>query len=273
MQPDVTLNLDVSGIIQRVALSNSIAHESVEAWVGKAWIDTVVAAPAVQRMLDDAQKAGVSAFHWVNQRFPSGLELPIEYTTVLLGGGAGMIAIGRSLEAVEGLGADLAAAKVSMERDAWKMRSVETRRRLLFNSATQPSLMIRPSDLVITEANPAATEALKASVGDALLLPFDEQTALKATLIIATTHGTAPAITLHLGSERAPWLVRASLPTESPAEGVLLRLSRTIAPIARVNADGPTREEARKLIQEKVAAIEAQVAQTVSELKRGTRES
>jgi len=48
-------------------------------------------------IVDDARRTGVSAFRQVNQRFPSGRELPIEYTTVRVAAG-GLLAMGRSLQ-------------------------------------------------------------------------------------------------------------------------------------------------------------------------------
>ena len=128
-QPDVTLLLDLDGVIREVTLSRSLSDEGIEGWLGKRWNDTVVdsGGEKVRRMLNDAREQGVSAFRQVTQRFPSGLELPMEYTTVLLGGRAGLLAVGKNLQAVAELQARLIAAQQAMERDYWKMREVETR--------------------------------------------------------------------------------------------------------------------------------------------------
>ena len=108
-----------------------------KSWIGRPWIETVenLGTSNVKRMLDDARTTGVSAFRQVTQRFPSGLELPMEYTTVLLGGRAGLLAIGKNLQAVAELQARLIAAQQAMERDYWKLREVETRYRLLFDAS------------------------------------------------------------------------------------------------------------------------------------------
>ena len=56
------------------------------------------------------------------------------YTTVLLGGHAGLLAIGKSLQAVAELQSRLITAQQTMERDYWKLRDVETKYRLLFDA-------------------------------------------------------------------------------------------------------------------------------------------
>lgn len=142
-QPDVTLLLDIEGVIRNATLSGSISDEAVEGWLGKPWRDTVtdLGGDKVRRMLDDAKSGGVSGFRQVTQRFPSGLELPMEYTTVMLGGRIGLIAIGKSLHAVADLQSRLIAAQQSMERDHWKMREIETRYRLLFEASAERSCL------------------------------------------------------------------------------------------------------------------------------------
>src|SRR5664279_3372524 len=96
-QPDVTLLLDMDGVIREATLSGAISSEGVDGWLGRPWGDTVsdLGGEKVRRMLEDAKARGVSAFRQVTQRFPSGLELPVEYTTLMLGGRAGLIAIGK----------------------------------------------------------------------------------------------------------------------------------------------------------------------------------
>ena len=122
-QPDVTLTLDMDGIIRGATLSDAIHGEQVQAWLGRPWSDTVgtVGVDRVRSMVKDARTAGVSAFHQLTQRFPSGLELPMEYTTVRLGGKSGLIAIGRNLKAVAELQSRLVAAQQAMthHRGSW----------------------------------------------------------------------------------------------------------------------------------------------------------
>ena len=126
---DVTLRLDGDATILDVTLSNTISGEFVKTWLGRPWVDTVAhnGVEKVMTILDDVRAGGVSAYRQIVQRFPSGLELPIEYTTVRFGDDGGFIAIGRCLNAASELQLRLVAAQQAMERDYWKLREVETR--------------------------------------------------------------------------------------------------------------------------------------------------
>lgn len=227
-QPDVTLRLDLAGVIRRAALSSAISDERVEDWVGRPWADTLVGGNThVRQMLEDARTSGVSFFHQVRQRFPSGLELAVEYTTVRLGENDGLLAIGRNLEVVSELRSRLMAAQKSMERDYWKLREVETRYRLLFDASTQPVLLINAGDTRILEANPAAIRALGVA-SDRELLPeilSAQRDVFKSMLARVREQGKAPGIVVHLGTDRQPWLMRASLIAAEPQAVFVLQLS------------------------------------------------
>lgn len=253
-QPDVTLTLDAEGVIQEVSVSAALAAENLSAWIGRAWVDTVAdtGTSKVRRLVEDARATRVSGFRQVPQRFPSGLEVLMEYTTVWLGDSGGVIAIGRSLRVVADLQARLIAAQQTMERDYWKLREVETRYRLLFNASNEAVLLVRAADLRIVEANPAATAALGlASRGGANGdgWPFlaevapEDQERLQEALIRVRGQGKAPALVLHLGRDREPWLVRASLVRAEGGALFLLQLSTFgMASATAPLADGPSIE-------------------------------
>ena len=220
LQPDVTLELDREGVIRSVSLSGAVPSEDVDEWIGRPWVETVVdpGGTKVERIVTDALETGVSAFRQVNQRFPSGIELPIEYTAVRLGR-KGLVAVGKSLHAVAELQSRLNAAQQAIERDYWKLREVETRCRLLFDRSNEAVLMVAASDLRILEANPTAIGALGLSPpdgnsGDADLLSevaAEDRPALTGMLQRVRDDGRAPGILVHVGAERRPLLVRASL--------------------------------------------------------------
>lgn len=220
-QPDVTLLLDMDGIIREASVSHAMNEAGVESWLGRPWIDTVAdASDKVRRMVEDARSTGISAFRQVTQRFPSGRELPIEYTTVLLGGRAGLLAIGKNLQAVAELQSRLVAAQQAMERDYWKLRDIETRYRLLFQTSAEAVLLLKASNLRVIDANPAAIAALElpprrpdGAYGRDFLadVSADERDALQAMLQRVRDQGKAPGIVMHFGGERKAWLLRASL--------------------------------------------------------------
>ncbi len=227
--PDVTLRLDMDGVIREVSLANSVSSEGADAWVGRPWVETVgdVGSDRVLRMVADARDHGVSDFRQVTQCFPSGLELPMEYNTVRLGAGAGLIAIGKNLQAVAGVQAGLLATQQVREQDAWKLRAVETRYRTLFQSSDDPMLMLHIDDLRVIDANPAAIRAGAMDAGrdfPAVVTPRDRE-AFRGVMDQVREHGRAPGILLHLGASSVPWLVRASLATGEAEPVFLLHLA------------------------------------------------
>jgi transcriptional regulator PpsR len=221
--------LDMDGVIRDATLSNTIGNESAAGWLGRPWVDTVddVGSDKVLRMVEDAREGGLSAFRQVTQRFPSGLELPIEYTTVRLGGKAGLIAIGRNLQAVADLQMRLVAAQQAMEQEYWKLREVETRYRLLFDASNEAVLLLRADTLRIIEANPAAIRGLGLAPSRDLLSEMSaiEQQSFQSMLQRVRQNGRAPGVLLHLGAARQAWLVRACLMTGEPGPMFMVQLA------------------------------------------------
>ena len=235
-QPDVTLVLDVEGVIREATFASSLKDENADSWVGRPWLETVASLgnSNVQRMLEDARSTGISAFRQITQRFPSGLEVPMEYTTVLLGGRAGMLAVGKNLQAVAELQSRLIAAQQTVERDYWKLRDVETRYRLLFDASNEAVIILKATNLRIIEANPAALRALefapssRAGVADQEFLPLliaRDRASVQATLARVRDQGKAPGVIVHLGRERKSWTLRATLLTSEQWPLFLLQLA------------------------------------------------
>jgi transcriptional regulator PpsR len=233
-QPDITLVLDMEGVIQEATLSAAIPNQDLRDWIGRPWLETVVnpGASKVQRIVEDARTLGVSAFRQINQRFPNGLELPFEYTA-FRSERKGLIAVGKCLQAVAELQAKLIAAQQAIERDYWKLREIETRCRLLFDRSNEAVLLVRAANLRVVEANPMAMRALDLSAAPdagrgAELLPqvaAEERSVLETMLHRVRDQGKAPGILVHLGRERRPWLVRASLLPSQEGLAYLLQLT------------------------------------------------
>lgn len=234
-QPDVTLLLDMDGVIREATLSSSLSNESVDGWLGKPWSEIVDrGGDKIQRMMQDTKRSGLSAFRQITQRFPSGLEIPMEFTTVLLGGRAGMLAIGKNLQAVAELQARLISAQQTIERDYWKLREVETRYRLVIEDSNEAVLLARVADLKIMEANRSATAALTAStrrkeglVGCEFLqeIAAKDRKPVEAMLRRVRDQGKAPGIVIHLGADSAPWMLRGSLMTSESSPIFLLQMT------------------------------------------------
>jgi len=238
-QPDVLLLLDMGGVIREATLAGRLSGEGVDAWLGRPWAETLedIGSDKIRRMVEDARATGISAFKQVLQRFPSGLEVPIEYTTILMGGRSGLLVVGKNLQAVAELQSRLIAAQQAMERDRWKLRDVETRYRLLFEASNEAILVVNAANLRIVEANPAALAALGVTQtrSDARLgrdfLTFvspKDRGSIETMLIRTRQEGKAPGILVHLGHESKPWMLRASLVTSVPGFVFIIQLSSLI---------------------------------------------
>jgi transcriptional regulator PpsR len=246
VQPDLTLLLDMEGVIREATLSTAMAGESVEAWLGRPWVE-IAGEPGgdkVRRMVDDARVSGISAFRQINQRFPSGVEIPMEFTTVLLGGRAGMLAVGKNLKAVAELQTRLIAAQQTMERDYWKLREIETRYRLVFDASDEAVVIVSAANLRIIEANRAAVEALNSSrrrneelAGRELLheVAANDREAVRDMLARVRERGKALSILVHLGADAKPWMLRGSLITAEAGQVFLLQFTASNVTVKQSN--------------------------------------
>ncbi len=229
VQPDVTLLLDHEGVIREATLSGAMPGESAQAWLGQFWPDTVNTGGSdqVRRMVADATSTGVSAFGQVVQRFPSGLELPIEYTTVRLGNGAGLLAVGKSVQSVLQLKTKLVAAQRAREQDYWKLREVETRYRMLFDATDDAVVLVAADTMRIIDANPAAIRAFGFGKGADILSEFAaaDQGAVRSLLLRARDQGRVPGILVHTGASAQAWVVRASITPAEAGPGYLLQFA------------------------------------------------
>jgi transcriptional regulator PpsR len=239
IQPDITLLLDMDGVIRDATVASSMASESVEGWLGQAWTDVAggTGSDKVKRMVEDARTSGISAFRQINQRFPSGVEIPIEFTTMLLGDRAGMLAVGKNLQAVTELHSRLIAAQQTMERDYWRLREIETRYRLVFDASNEAVVIVSASDLRIVEANRAAVQALSSSdgrnedlVGRDLLLDVAavDHEAVREVLLRVRDRGKALSILVHIGQDAQPWMLRGSLLSSEGGQVFLLQFTAAI---------------------------------------------
>lgn len=234
-QPDVTLLLDMDGVIREATLSPSMSAENIDNWLGRPWREVGEGAgDKIERIMEDTRRSGISAFRQITQRFPSGLEVPMEFTTVLLGGRAGMLAIGKNLQAVAELQARLISAQQTIERDYWKLREIETRYRLVIEDSNEAVLLTRAADLRIIEANRTAVTALAATtrrreglVGRDFLQEIapKEREQVELMLRRVRDHGKAPGMLVHLGEVGASWTLRASQMTNESTPVFLLQMT------------------------------------------------
>ena len=194
---DVAIVLDRDGVICDLAVGNSdLQLDDFESWVNKPWSDTVTqdSRPKVEEMLRDA--ASDKAIRWRELNHPSrrGDSVALRYVAVGTGDDGRIIAIGRDHRAASVLQQRLLQAQQSMERDYARMRTSESRYRMLFQSTSEAVLIIDGSTRRVAEANPAADRLIG---GDGSLVgkPFSRLFAVQSQEDAASLLSVAQAST------------------------------------------------------------------------------
>lgn len=224
---DVVLILDEAGVIRDLAFgSEDLAAQGCNEWLGKTWSQTVTveSQPKVEAMLKQAVSGdGVRWRHVNHPVLGGGADLPLSYSVVPVrrkGQPAATasphtLAFGRDLRAQVALQQRLVTAQLSLERDYWRLRQVETRYRLLFQMAAEPVLILNGSIDKVEEANPAAHELFgeKAKrAGWTLTDSLDAESAeaLRALLERLRATGKAEPLSLRLEGHAQPLILTAS---------------------------------------------------------------
>ena len=157
---DIALVIDDAGVIQNVALGAEPLAEGAQAWVGRAWADTVTGETRrkVELLLTEARAGRVTQRREVNHATDGGHDIPVAYAAVRLGANGPVLAVGRDLRAVSAIQQRFVEAQQAMERDYWRRRQAEARYRMLFQVATDGVLVIDAERHTVLEANRAAAE-------------------------------------------------------------------------------------------------------------------
>ena len=197
-RPDVTLTLDDEGVILHAIPAEALAEERLEVWSGRRFAETVDSdvdqstLHSIQNLLEN----GESTCFRIKQRFPSGREVPMDYTAISLGENAGFVAVGRNTQLVSDLELRLQLAQQAREQDYWRIREFETRYRMLFDATNEAVVLVAVSDLRIIEANLAAERSFGLFPGGDFCARMQErdQKGFRAMLEKVREQGRAPSI-------------------------------------------------------------------------------
>lgn len=152
---DLTLVVDSQGVVRDVAVgAEDLGDLQAARWLGRVWADTVV--PENRSKINDMLAGGTGAGRWRQVNHDTGnAEVPIRYLAIPAGKD-GVVVVGRDLRAAAALQQRLLRAQQAMERDSLRLRQLEARYRLLFDSAPEAIIVVDASTRQMTEANPAA---------------------------------------------------------------------------------------------------------------------
>jgi transcriptional regulator PpsR len=232
---DIALVLDGEGVIQDIAFQQTDLSTELGGyakWFGRSWRETVTveSQPKVTALLNEARKKRKSGWRQLNHKSTRGIDVPVLYSTVRLGRGDRLVALGRDLRAVAELQRKLIEAQMSMERDYARLRQIEARYRLLFQLSSEPALIVDASNQKIIEANSAAVKLLrndpKRIVGRAFVESFDADSAERLRMMLNALRsggrGSDTPVLLKNGEQSV--LVKASLFRQDFSSMILIRM-------------------------------------------------
>lgn len=231
---DIVLLLSSSGqVLDLAGSADDLVALARSAWVGRPWIDTVTdeGRPKIEALLQ--AEGGSSSWRQVTHPDPAGAGIPIAYCTVSLPAAAPahhtVFAFGRDLRPQAALQQRVVNAQLSMERDYWRLRDVETRYRLLLQSVGEAVLILDAATERLEEANTAAFELL----GDGIRRPgwtlpdalvAADQAPLRVQLAGLRANGRFEPFAVRLEGRDAPVTVWAASFRQDNANRLLVRL-------------------------------------------------
>lgn len=176
---DISLVVDGNGVIQDTAFQNSDLSLELNdggRWFGRRWVDLVAEESRTKtaELLQEASARGVSRWRQIKHFTSQGGDVPILYCAVRIRPGGPFVAVGRDQRAMATLQQRLVEAQMSMERDYSRLRHTETRYRMLFQTSSEPALIVDAATLKIVEANPAAIRVFGDSTGRIIGKPFPD---------------------------------------------------------------------------------------------------
>lgn len=231
---DVSLVIDNHGVIEDVSTGqDTMATLGCQSWLGKRWVDTVTSES--KKKIEDllVVQPGTQNLVWrhVNHPMPSGGEAAIQYITVALKGNK-LLAVGRNLERLAELQRRLVETQQSMERDFLRLRHIEARYRVLFETSPEAVLMVDAHSYRLIEAN-AGAQALFKDAGKRLVgrdfrecVESQSQGEVQSLLRTALATGRIEMCSALLPGSSSPVTVSASVFRQDGGAQFLVRLTQ-----------------------------------------------
>jgi len=229
---DVTLVMDPQGVIEDVSTGrDTLAALGCQAWVGRRWIDTVTSESRIkiQEMLQSQGASEQMRWRHVNHTSPVGNEVALQYVVLPLGHGK-LLAMGRDLESLAELQRRLVETQQSMERDYLRLRHIEARYRVLFDTSSEAVLMVDASTQRVLEANVGAQSLLK-DAGKRLVgrdvrecFEADSQGEVQSLLRMALATGRIEMCSARVAGLPSAWTVSATVFRQEGGAQFLVRL-------------------------------------------------
>jgi transcriptional regulator PpsR len=159
---DIALVITHQGTIQSVSVGwDELAVLGCSDWIGRPWADTVTSESRIKvtDMLASPSNGQRGRWRQVNHPSSQGREIPLEYTVLQINDKL-LLALGRGMEAVASLQQRLIESQQKLERDYQRLRHMEGKSRILFETATEPSFTVDGATQRVLELNPTAQALL-----------------------------------------------------------------------------------------------------------------
>jgi transcriptional regulator PpsR len=227
---DITLVIDAQGVICDLSINSDLPKP--DQWIGCKWLDTVTVESRikVEELLKEAKSGGFSRPRQINHRLPGGVNLPVRYSSVEIGKGGRIVALGQELRALAQMQQRLVEAQRTTEQEFLRLRSAETRFRILFQMASEAVLIADANTLKTIDANPAAAALLETTSGKLVARPLVEifdgetRTAIEPQISAIRSIGRIEALSVRLANRRECWLSAALIRQDDSAQ-LIVRLS------------------------------------------------
>ena len=163
---DISIILDQDGVVEEVSIRKTeLSVLSCQSWIGKPWADAA-SVDSRAKILDilhpDRPQTEIRWRH-INHTSTQGASIAVQYAVLHLEDRGKFLVLGRDLEAISVLQRRLVETQQSMERDYLRLRHVETRYRMLFDTTAEAVMLVDGLTYRILEANAGAQALVKGS--------------------------------------------------------------------------------------------------------------
>lgn len=217
---DLALAVDAAGVVRQVETGGEdFAEAAPETWLGRP-LESVVtpeSVPKLNALLAEARAGERPRRREINHPTVGGEDLPIRYAAAFAPDEDLVLLMGHDMRAIASLQSRLVAAQQAMEQEYERLRQMETRYRILFQTATEAFVIVDAGTERIAEANPAAARLLGQEPADLAGRPLLDQVAtasrpaLSGALSAAVASGRSETITIADRGESRRMDLRATL--------------------------------------------------------------
>ena len=243
---DVSLTVSASGKVEQLIWNVEGAPEPDGSAVIGAAIEDLVTEECrgkVREMIADAQRAKAPRWREINLILEPVGELPVRAQGI--SAGEQVIFVARELRAVSALQQRLLEAQRALDEDYNRLRQLQTRYRVLFQTSSEPLLIADGKSRRIQEANAAAGRLLGVDAGELSGLLLDglfaspDRPAIQALAERVTSSGVTESVSARAEDAGVPVDCRLTVFRAADQMMLLVRLNKG----SQEQSDGPQIEE------------------------------